>query len=175
MDSWAQNITRFIALNAIGKFWIFNGNLFCYHSTGEGVKIPYLGHPKITIGFSNSFFVHNSRMRVHDLILFLLERILCKIFGWTNNVQITHIKFIWSVMLVGNFFPLFVRSVKYQILNGKCHGNLRVLNFPKFIFEWMIFLQLLTISIYKRMKIKFFDVEVYDEYKICNELTSQLC
>ena len=40
---------------------------------------------------------------------------------------------------------------------------------------WMIFLQELTISIYKRMKIKFFDVDVYDEYKICNELTSQLC
>lgn len=27
----------------------------------------------------------------------------------------------------------------------------------------------------KRMKIKFFDIEVYDEYKVCNELTSELC
>ena len=56
--------------------------------------------------------------------------------------------------------------------------NVRVIcakNFRKFIFEWMIFLQELTISIYKRMKIKFFDVEVYDEYKICSKLTSQLC
>ena len=26
----------------------------------------------------------------------------------------------------------------------------------------------------KRMKIKFFDIEVYDEYKVCNELTSEL-
>ena len=55
--------------------------------------------------------------------------------------------------------------------------NVRVicaLKLPEICF-WMIFLQELTISIYKRMKIKFFDVEVYDEYKICNELTSQLC
>ena len=27
----------------------------------------------------------------------------------------------------------------------------------------------------KRMKIKFFDIEVYDEYKVCNELTFELC
>ena len=37
------------------------------------------------------------------------------------------------------------------------------------------FLARIDYSNYKRMKIKFFDVEVYDEYKICNELTSQLC
>ena len=27
----------------------------------------------------------------------------------------------------------------------------------------------------QRMKIKFFDIEVYDEYKVCNELASELC
>ena len=27
----------------------------------------------------------------------------------------------------------------------------------------------------QRMKIKFFDIEVYDEYKVCNELTFELC
>ena len=35
MDSWAQNITRFIALNAIGKFCKFNCDLF---STISGVS-----------------------------------------------------------------------------------------------------------------------------------------
>ena len=27
----------------------------------------------------------------------------------------------------------------------------------------------------KRMKIKFFDIELSDEYKVCNELTFELC
>ena len=45
MDSWAQNITRFIALNAIGKFRIFNGNLFLsFH--GEGDQNPLSGTSK---------------------------------------------------------------------------------------------------------------------------------
>ena len=27
----------------------------------------------------------------------------------------------------------------------------------------------------KRMKIKFFDIKVYDEHEVCNELTFELC
>ena len=50
MDSWAQNITRFIALNAIGKFWKYDR-------------------------INEHFVDHNSRIRVNDLILFYLKNL----------------------------------------------------------------------------------------------------